>query len=127
MTVLKIDKNGEAIASEAQLLDCWNDFLKEKFTKPPSDEHQPVEHIVAAEDVLETSELEEALKSLRPGKAPGLDGIPIEAFRYSDTARQELFRICHLIWQSEQVPEKLVTDIFIMLFKKGNRDDFGNY
>ena len=80
------DKNGEAIASEAQLLDCWNEFLKEKFTKPPSDEHQPVEHTVAAEDVLETSELEEALKSLRSGKAPGLDGIPIEAFKFSDTA-----------------------------------------
>ena len=121
------DKNGEAIASEAQLLDCWNDFLKEKFTKPPSDEHQPVEHTVAAEDVLETSELEEALKSLRSGKAPGLDGIPIEAFKFSDTARQELFRLCHLIWQSEQVPEKLVTGIFIMLYKKGSRDDFGNY
>ena len=121
------DKNGEPIASEAQLLDCWNDFLREKFAKPPSDEHQPVEHTVPAEDVLEISELEEALKSLRSGKAPGLDGIPIEAFKSSVTAKEELFRLCHLIWQSEQVPEKLVTGIFIMLYKKGCRDDFGNY
>ena len=56
------DKNGEPIASEAQLLDCWNEFLREKFAKPISDEHQPVEHTIPAEDVLETSELEEALK-----------------------------------------------------------------
>ena len=120
------DKNGVPIASEVQLLDCWNEFLKEKFAKPPSDEHQPVEHTAPAEDVLESSELEEALKSLRSGKAPGLDGIPIEAFKFSATAKQELFRLCHLIWESEQVPEKLVTGIFIMLFKKGSRDDFGN-
>ena len=71
-------------------------------TKPPSDEYQPVEHTVAADDVLETSELEVVLKSLRSGKAPGLDGIPIEAFKFSDTARQELFRLCHLIQQQNK-------------------------
>ena len=32
-----------------------------------------------------------------------------------------------MIWQSEKVPYKLVTGIFIMLYKKGSRKHFGNH
>ena len=66
-------------------------------------------------------------KFKRSGKATGWDNIPIEAYRGSCGARDELFRICRLMWTTEQIPADLVRGIFVMLYKKGQRDDFGNY
>ena len=92
-----------------------------------SDSNQHSEATVPSEDILLDSELEIALKSLKTGKAPGKDSIPIEAYKFSQTSKDELFRICHLIWNSEIVPTEMVVGIFIMLYKKNCRNDFGNY
>ena len=121
------DMNGKPITSEKQLLAAWNSFLSQKFAKPMSDNHQPTEATVPPEDTLLDSELETALKSLKSGKAPGTDNIPIEAYKYSMSSKNELFRICHLIWRSEFVPTEMLVGIFIMLYKKNSRNDFGNY
>ena len=53
--------------------------------------------------------------------------IPIEAYRGSPTAKQELFAIVRLMWQTEVIPPALVRGTFVMLYKKGPRDNFGNY
>ena len=121
------DMNGKPITSEKQLLAAWNSFLSQKFAKPMSDNHQPTEATVPPEDTLLDSELETALKSLKSGKAPGTDNIPIEAYKYSMSSKNELFRICHLIWRSEFVPTEMLVGIFIMLYKRNSRNDFGNY
>ena len=31
------------------------------------------------------------------------------------------------MWTTEQIPADLMRGIFVMLYKKGQRDDFGNY
>ena len=121
------DMNGKPITSEKQLLDAWNTFLSQKFAEPMSDTHQPNEATVSPEDILLDSELEIALKSLKTGKAPGTDSIPIEAYKFSLTSKMELFRLCHLIWTSEIVPTEMLEGLFIMLYKKNCRNDFGNY
>ena len=121
------DMNGDPIVSEKQLLESWNAFLTQKFAQPDSDNHQPIEQTVSPEDRLREPELEEAFKSLKTGKAPGWDGIPTEAYKFSEAAKKELFRICILIWDTELVPSEMLTGIFIMLYKKHSRDDFGNY
>ena len=38
-----------------------------------------------------------------------------------------MFRITRLIWDLEVVPEDSVLGIFVMLYKKNDRNDFGNY
>ena len=53
--------------------------------------------------------------------------IPIEAYRGSPTAKQELFAIVRLMWQTEVIPPAFVRGTFVMLYKKGPRDNFGNY
>ena len=78
------------------------------------------------EEVTE-EELEACLRVLRDNKAPGWDGIPIEAYHGSLAAKQELFAIVRLIWQTEVMPPALVRGTFVMLYKKGPRDNFGNY
>ena len=67
------------------------------------------------------------LKALCSGKATGCDNVPIEAYRGSVHATNELYRICRMMWHSERIPPELVRGTFIMLHKKGPRDDMANY
>ena len=121
------DLNGSPISSQQQLLESWNEFLTIKFETPETDIGRAREHTVSPNDHLSNDELEECLKSLKNDKAPGHDGIPIEGYQHSPTARVELFRIVHIMWDTEDIPPELIKGLFIMLFKKGERNDFGNY
>ena len=64
---------------------------------------------------------------MKPGQVTGWDGIPAELYQNSETARQELYRILRLIWNSEVVPPELVKGVFIMFYKKKDRNCFSNY
>ena len=122
--------NGEPLTEARQLLDAWQDFLGRKFecADVPGAAYAP-DTIVDDNDSDEVTshELETCLRMLRSGKAPGWDGIPIEAYRGSPAAKTELFAIVRLMWRSEDIPPALVRGIFVMLYKKGPRDNFGNY
>ena len=50
--------------------------------------------------------------------------MPVEAYRWSVHATNELFRI---MWHSERIPPELVWGTFIMLHKKGFCEDMANY
>ena len=115
------------IPSTQQLLHSWNEFLSKKFASPDADDNRNLEHTVPPDDCLTNAELDEAFTCLKSDRAPGWDNVPIEAYKYSPSAKSELFRIVKLIWNSELVPPMLVRGIFIMLYKKGERNDFGNY
>ena len=121
------DLAGDPILSAEQLISAWHTFLTDKFKSPPSDANRYQEHTVSPEDRLLPEELEKALKSLNSGKAPGADGIPIEAFKHSATAKEELFRIITMIWDLESPPPELVIGTLIMFYKKKNKDDYANY
>ena len=121
------DLNGNPIVSSEELLQSWNKFLAEKFKSPDIDLDRPREQTVSPLDLLDDKELEECMNEMNDGKAPGSwDNIPIEAFKYSEVAKQELFRVVRLIWETEIIPPELVKGIFIMLYKKNNKDDFKN-
>ena len=119
--------DGKKIVSTTHLLGEWKTFLGSKFKRPASDGNRNIESTAAQEDSISENELTDCLLALRSGKATGWDNIPIEAYRGSCGARDELFRICRLMWTTEQIPADLVRGIFVMLYKKGQRDDFGNY
>ena len=72
-------------------------------------------------------ELEVCLRVLYDNKATGCNGIPIEAYRGSPAAKQELFAIVRLMWKTEVITPALVRGTFVMLYKKGLIDNFGNY
>ena len=93
------DLSGDPITSPEQLVSAWNTFLAKKFTSPPSDINREQEQTVSPDDHLTTAELEECLDALKSGKAPGVDCIPIEA--YKPAAKSELFRTTRLIWDTK--------------------------
>ena len=64
---------------------------------------------------------------MKSGRAPGWDEVPAELYQNSETARTELYRILRLIWYTEDIPAELVKGIFIMFYKKKDRNCFSNY
>ena len=121
------DLSGNPITTSEQLLTSWNEFLSKKFAVPASDVNRRREHVVSKEDILTDEELDKALSGMKTGKAPGWDDVPVELYQNSKTAKEELFRIIRLIYDSETVPPELVRGVFIMLYKKKDRNDFSNY
>jgi hypothetical protein len=119
--------NGDPITSAEQLLTAWNEFLADKFSSPDCDLDRPREHTVSNEDSLSDKELDETLFSMKPDKAPGWGDIPVEVYQNSTTARSELYRIIRIIFDTEIVPHEFVRGVFIMIYKKKDRDNFSNY
>ena len=123
------DVDGKPLTESKQLLDAWQEFLGRKFTCAdiPGAAYAPVTADDDNDGDVTEEEMEACLRVLHDNKAPGCDGIPIEAYRGSPAAKQELFAIVRLMWQTEVIPSALVRGTFVMLYKKGPRDNFGNY
>jgi len=122
--------DGSAFTTTGQLLDAWKEFLGNKFAcsdlpgavyNPGINDHLP------GEDVIPREEFDDCVKALRHGKAAGHDETPIEAYISSESAYNELYMVVCLVWKTEVIPDDLVHALFMMLYKKGSRDDFSNY
>ena len=79
-------------------------------------------------DVPSDAELDLCLKALAKAKATGPDKIPVEAYRASEEARGDLFKLIRQIWREEDVPKDMVLAELITIFKnKGSSDDMTKY
>ena len=97
--------DGRPITTTTHLLSEWEKFLGAKFQRPAADADRNLENSASAEDALSEDELRICLNALRSGKATGWDNVPVEAYRGSMHATNELFRICRLMWHTEQIPQ----------------------
>ena len=77
---------------------------------------------------LTPDELQQALTSLKNGKAPRVDGIPAEVLEHSGTAlRNELLWLYRRCWEDGAVPQDFKDAIIVIIYKrKGDRRDCGN-
>ena len=84
-----------------------------------------------ADDVLEVSveDVRKAVKKLKKGKAPGVDGITSEMLKCGGEAVLEwLTRVCRVCVSREKVPNDWVRAIIVPLYKgKGDRNECKNY
>ena len=80
-----------------------------------------------ANDRLEVSveDVRKAVKKLKKGKSPGVDGITSEMLKYGSEALLEwLTRVCKVCASEEKVPNDCVRAIVALLYKeKGDRND----
>ena len=78
---------------------------------------------------IQESEVKEALKRMKGGKAMGPDGIPIEAWRgLGDIAIVWLTKLFNLIFRSNKMPEEWRQSILVPIFKnKGDVQSCTNY
>ena len=122
--------DGTPFTTTDQLAKAWYEFMNNKFScadrpgcayAPGIDEH------LQDEDVVTWDEFNECVSGLRTGRAPGIDETPIEVYLASPSAKTELYNVVQLIWKTEDIPSDFVHAIFVMLYKKGARDEFANY
>lgn len=62
-------------------------------------------NVVHTQGRLERGEIEEAMKRLKVGKAPGADGITAEMLKYVGGVVVKSLWICNLAWKEGAVPE----------------------
>ena len=121
---------GKRIASPEELANVWENFLQKKFS-PTDLERQREEYAKLPdcneEDKLRRKEFDEAVAHMQNGKATGADGVPAEVYKNSKVANELLFKFLQKVWDKEHVPTELVVGIFVMIFKKGQKDNCANY
>ena len=101
------------------------------FSKDPIDESPQKEEKVPTmeqEPVPLLSEVEHAVKKLRAGKAPGIDGIPAELVKATGPyGTKFLHKLCASIWTSCHWPDEWKIQEFVVLFKTGDQKLCSNY
>ena len=104
---------GEEIRSSEELAEAWRAFCADtKFACTEAESRRPdYEDIGDASerenDVPTMEELELCLKALKAGRACGPDQIPVEAYRGSESAKNDLFEFIKQCWREERLPTTL--------------------
>lgn len=120
------DKNGNMLTNENDKLNRWMEHFSELLGKV--DLHQEElalpPPVLADQDInLESPTLEEvkdALRSMRNGKAPGLDNIQAELIKAGDAAANLLHPLIQQVWHEERVPNEWKKGIIVKIPKKGD-------
>ena len=69
-----------------------------------------------------------SINQLKTGKSPGLDGIPSELMKSSETSGiNALNMLCNEIWETCQWPKDWKKQEFVMLQKSGSAKECSNY
>ena len=61
-----------------------------------------------------------AIKKVRTGKAPGLNGVKAELYKYSAWAREGLRKLLRQVWETAVFPPDLLTGVATACFKSGS-------
>lgn len=80
------------------------------------------------DDILEEKEIWKAIRKLKIKKAAGVDGVPMEAWRYAgNTLWKRLVDLLTQIWRDGDIPEDWKKSVIVPLYKKGDQEEVGNY
>lgn len=82
----------------------------------------------ALEEPLSLQEVEAALNSLKMGKAPGCDGLPVEFYKaLFPLIGSELVEMYQESLTKGELPPTLRTGLVTLLYKKGRKEDLANW
>ena len=126
--------DGTFVRSPAERLQRWRDFFEELYnhdppqgppaTPPPID---PPEALMV-DDEPTSAEVKAAIRSLKNGKAPGVDQVTAEAIKAGgETLLRRLQSLLQTIWRTEQVPDAWRKAIIVPIHKKGDNRECKNY
>lgn len=67
------------------------------------------------------------MRRIKGKKPPGVDGIPIEAWRYAgEEVRKELMEMIKQVQKNRIMPKDWMTSIIVPLYKRGDQEEIGN-
>ena len=132
-----LSSDGSIVSEATAKLRCWQEHYTSALCKPPP---SPCFRLQAFADagVPDTNinteppsllELENTVKKLQSGRAPGSDGITGELMKAAlDPFTSQLHHLCERIWEEERVPTEWKEGVIISFYKnKGDIRNPANY
>ncbi|VDO61039.1 unnamed protein product [Heligmosomoides polygyrus] len=128
------ERGGKLLVTGEEQIERWVAHFKEVLNQPePSDTYDFRDE--EEESVLEVymgditmQETDRSIKSLKGGKAPGLDEISAELLKAGGRAMTTtLTRIFNICWQRLEVPEDWKRGVIVKIPKKGDLSERGNW
>ena len=126
--------DGKFVSSSSDRLQRWREFFHELYNHdppagpaadPPQIDQPQIPFPV---DVPTIAEVKAAVKSLKNGKAPGIDQITAEMIKAGgDILLQRLHVLLTCIWDTEYVPSAWKKAIVVPILKKGDSRECKNY
>ena len=132
------DEEGRLLRDKARIRERWVRFFRSLLNSKSDmlDADIPKrlpQHPVASALGIEPKEEEiaTAMKAMANAKAVGPDGLPAELLKLGlqqdRTILRELHRLTILIWRQGKVPRQWKDAVIIVLHKKGDKTECGNY
>ena len=77
---------------------------------------------------IDSAEISRCLRKLKNNKTGGSDGLVGELLKYGGSGMVDLLQqLFSVIWREEIVPPQWREGLIVNLFKKGDKEDPGNY
>lgn len=125
------DKEGHCLTENQDILNRWTEYCSDLYNHQT---HRDPSVLTCQESTnnddypILREEVEQAIKSLKSGKAAGVDNIPAELIKHGgETVTDILTQICNKIWQTGEWPSAWTQSLIITLPKKGNLQLCQNY
>ena len=129
--IQELVQNSVTTNSRTDVIEHATNFYKKLYRKRScSDNEIQTNNYNGFENItpIEYSEVYEQIKRLKDGKSPGPDGLYNEVLSLGALIlTPHLTRLFNMIIDTETIPEQWRTSDIILLFKKGNPADVGNY
>jgi exonuclease III len=127
------DKNGEILTTERDVRERWGEYCSDLYNYNIKTDDAVLEDLWTnqyQEEIpdVSASEVESAIKKLKPRKAPGTDGVCGELIQYGGKAAEHgIHSICQRAWKEEKFPEVWTKSIIVTIPKKGDLQLCENY
>ena len=127
------DMDGSLLTEQAAVTKRWTEYCQELYNFPIKPNPNILTNATTASSECDDvptlrAEVEEAVRSLKIGKSPGIDNIPAELWKQGgQESIKVLTHICQKIWETKQWPQKWTQSLVIPIPKKGNSRQCQNY
>ena len=129
-------KDGEVLIKDTDgIMARWTEHFKDLFYNPSVVDEDIINGLPQREIIAEMmtipdlEEIKTTIRKVNTGKAPGLDGIPVELLRFGgDNLAAAVHTFILHAWEGNHVPQDWVDAILLSLFKrKGSKSECGDH
>ena len=132
------NSEGEIVKQEDQILETWRQHFEKLHNVNANDhiantnyDHENANtnsSRIDEENQITMTEMLNAKKKIKLGKAPGADGIyPEMVVKQGTEADKLLLKICQLAWKNKKIPNDWRKSTIVPIHKSGPTTDCGNY
>ena len=125
------DPNDGALLTERREIELgWKNYFETLLSMPVNQRDIDIEFLVenSIEPDISMRELEESLRRMKNGKAPGVDQIPAELLKHmGDEGNAWLLELINMLWDGQDIPEDWTKDLICPVYKKGDKTLCSNY